>query len=125
MLLQVLFHTEQVKTSTRSGEEVLRRSRCSCWFVACFHISHSILIIYLPFLQFVVILLCAENSFWHISKSSSFVDAFQQAFKSYVKIETAVEALGHWPYTANEQETYQSKLLSIILDHRLRMSNPY
>ena len=90
------------------------------------------LIVFLLFIfsfsQFVAILLCAENSFWHISKSSSFIDAFQQAFESYVKIgqETkvgiAVEALGHWPVTtSNEQETYQSKLLMIILDHHLRM----
>jgi GTP-binding protein EngB required for normal cell division len=71
------------------------------------------------------VLLCAENSFWHISKSSSFIDAFQQAFESYVKsgqeikVEIAVKALGDWPDTTNEQETYRSNLLRIILDHRL------
>ena len=78
-----------------------------------------------PFLQSIAVLLCAENSFWHISKSSSFIDAFQQAFESYVKsgqeikVEIAVKALGDWPDTTNEQETYRSNLLRIILDHRL------
>jgi hypothetical protein len=81
-----------------------------------------------PFLQFVAVLLCAENSFWHISKSSSFISAFQQAFKSYIeigqeaKVKFAVEALGQWPNIINEQKTYQFNLLKIILDYCLRMS---
>ena len=77
------------------------------------------------------LLLCAENSFWYKSHYSSFLDAFEQAVKSYMVIgaekngENAVKALGDWPVHAGRQEisALRFKLTNILLEHRLRVSN--
>jgi len=77
----------------------------------------------------VALLLCAENSFWYKSKCSSFLDAFQQAVASYMRIgpgksaENVVEVLGDWPVTEHGQMKYRSALTKILLEHRLRASN--
>ena len=76
------------------------------------------------------LLLCAENSFWYQSQYKSFLDAFKQAFKSYMTIGleknggNAVKSLGDWPATTNyKKEIYLSALTKVLLEYRLRASN--
>ena len=74
-------------------------------------------------------LLCAENSFWYKSRCSSFGQAFEQAVKLYMEIgperrgENKLKILGNWPASEDKWREYQSSMIRILLEHRLRMSN--
>ena len=64
-------------------------------------------------------MLCGEHSFWHLSPSVSFVDAFQMAFLAYQnhglveKMATALSIFQEDRYNFNE------RLEEILLMHRL------
>ena len=74
-------------------------------------------------------LLCAENSFWYKSRCGSFCEAFELAVKSFVTIgpgrrgEDKLKILGNWPASEDKWKEYQSSLIRILLEHRLRMFN--
>jgi len=72
------------------------------------------------------LIICAENSFWHMPTTASFIDAFKQASALYEesvknKVATALQNLGPYPSEIQLQEGFKSDLYKIILEHRLGM----
>ena len=87
----------------------------------------SLIILFSPY-QYVVILICMENSFWQQPNSISFNDSFLKAFKLFIKsgtrekLENSFKMLKGYPpsYSNNFESFNNSSLLEILLEHRLR-----
>jgi len=72
------------------------------------------------------LVICAENSFWHLPTTASFIDAFKQASTLYEesvknKVATALQKLGSCPSEKRLEKKFKSDLYKLILEHRLGM----
>jgi len=72
------------------------------------------------------LVICAENSFWHMPTTASFINAFKQASALYEesvenKVATALQNFGSYPSEEQLQEKFKSDLYKLILEHRLGM----
>jgi len=79
--------------------------------------------------SFAAILICLENSFWNQSKTVTFIDSFQKAFKLYTqtgvreKAETSLKLLKDYPSQySSTSEPFKSALFTTLLQHRLSHS---
>jgi len=72
------------------------------------------------------LVICAENSFWHMPTTASFIDAFKQASALYEesvkdKVATALQNLGSYPSEMQLKKKFKSDLYELILEHKLSM----
>ena len=98
---------------------------CFCWSVWLL-LGVPTLTILSSFQHPAAILICLENSFWNQSKTITFIESFQEAFKLYTqtgvreKAETSIKLLEDYPpQYSSTSEPFQSALLKTLLQHRL------